>query len=181
MDVSYRLRHFSDTLTLVRVCRVARDTHVQWSVDRNFGHRVGCAIPRSVQPCPSSSIFVRTTIISSIGFNLRENCYSSQSSRCPRSGPWSPCCMRARRPRTGETPAHYALAPVICRPAACGQDARAPARRPRIGIVQGRHLASPRTGRPNDPTVPYSGAFVNPCAILSPCHSQSMTTRRMAI
>ena len=100
---------------------------------------------------------------------------------CPHSRTWSPCCLRARCLRTGETPAHYALAPVICRTAACGQDARAPARRPRTGIVQGRHLASPRTGRPNDPTVPYSGAFVNPCAILSPCHSQSMTTRRMAI
>ena len=36
MDVSYRLRHFSDTLTLVRVCRIARDTCVQRSVDRNY-------------------------------------------------------------------------------------------------------------------------------------------------
>ena len=28
-----------------------------------FGHRVGRAIPRSVQPCPTGSTFVRTAII----------------------------------------------------------------------------------------------------------------------
>ena len=54
-----------------------------------FGHRIGSAIPRSVQPCPPGSTFVRTALfrssrrarhsqecsILSIRFNLCENCH----------------------------------------------------------------------------------------------------------
>ena len=55
--------HLSDTLPLVRLCRVARDAHCWRSVDRNsFRSPRGEHVSRSVQPRPPGSTFVRTAI-----------------------------------------------------------------------------------------------------------------------
>jgi len=58
-------RSFSDALTVVRVCRVARSACFRRSVDRNSfrspqGERDGdCDRPRSVQPCSISRPILR--------------------------------------------------------------------------------------------------------------------------
>jgi len=50
MEIEH-LQRFSVTLTLVRVCRVARDARFRQSVDRNsFRSPCGRALSRSVQP-----------------------------------------------------------------------------------------------------------------------------------
>jgi hypothetical protein len=63
------LQQFSDTLTFVRVCRVAQGARFRQSVDRNSfrsprGERdVRRGRPRSVQPCPIGSTSMRTAVI----------------------------------------------------------------------------------------------------------------------
>jgi hypothetical protein len=61
---SFPLQHFSDTLTTVHICRVARDACVQRSVDRNlFRSSRGARHSQEY-----STLFIR--------FNLCENCYN---------------------------------------------------------------------------------------------------------
>ena len=63
MEIEH-LQHFSDTLTKVHICRVARDDRVQRSVDRNeFRSPRRARDSRNVQPHPLGSTFARTAII----------------------------------------------------------------------------------------------------------------------
>jgi hypothetical protein len=58
------LQHFSDTLTIIPIRRVARGARCQRSVDRNsFRSPCGECDSGSVQPRPPGSTSVRTAII----------------------------------------------------------------------------------------------------------------------
>jgi hypothetical protein len=58
------LQYFSDTLTIVPICRVAQGARFRRSVDRNsFRSPRGARDSGNVQPRPLGSTFVRTAII----------------------------------------------------------------------------------------------------------------------